>query len=197
MHTDRVSPAKPLKPVTRSLAALAASLVALLIGGCSTQAPMATAAPVDLTRYLGDWYEIAVIPNFFQAMCVADTKARYRLKADGSGDIEVHNRCRKADGQIASATGVARVVADSGNAQLRVSFFRPFWGDYWMLALDRDAPDYRWVLVGEPGRTYAWVLSRTPTLPAADLDAALARAVALGYARSAFTRTPQTQPITD
>ena len=60
---------------------------------------------------------------------------------------------------MADATGVAKVVAGSGNAKLRVSSFRPFYGDFWVLALPED---YRWVLVGEPSRQYGWVLSRTP-----------------------------------
>ena len=82
----------------------------------------------------------------------------------------------------------------SGNAKLRVSFFRPFYGDYWILALGGGA-DYGWVLVGEPKRQFGWVLSRTPQLPPSELDAALARAEALGYDRRAFKTTPQTQPL--
>jgi apolipoprotein D and lipocalin family protein len=179
--------------MSASLSALirALPLVAVLLAGCAAapQAPMPTVAAVDLARYLGGWHEIAALPNRFQAMCVADTKARYRASGD---DIEVLNRCRQADGSVTSATGVAKVVAGSGNAKLRVSFFRPFYGDYWVLALD---PDYRWVLVGEPSRRYGWVLSRTPQMAAADLAAALDRGEALGYARSAFKLTPQTRPL--
>ena len=73
-----------------------------------------------------------------------------------------------------------------------MSFFRPFYGDCWVLALD---PQYRWVLIGEPDREYGWVLSRTPTMDKTTLDAILARAEALGYDRAAFRFTPQTQPL--
>jgi apolipoprotein D and lipocalin family protein len=93
---------------------------------------------------------------------------------------------------VESVTGIVKVVPDSGNARLRVSFFRPFYGDYWVLAL---ASDYRWALVGEPRRQFGWILSRTPQMAPDDLQAALARAEALGYARSAFKPTPQTQPL--
>ena len=168
-----------------------AAVGAAALAGCTT-APttaMPTVANVDLARYSGAWYEIASLPNRFQAQCVADTQARYRPVGD---DIEVVNRCRKADGSLADATGIATVAPGSGNAKLRVSFFRPFYGDYWVLAL---APDYRWVLVGEPGRELGWVLSRTPQMPAADLEAALTRAESLGYMRAAFKATPQTQPL--
>lgn len=169
--------------------------VALVLGGlqaCSAPppaAPLPTVASVDLARYAGAWYEVAMLPNRFQSQCVADTQARYRPTGD---TLEVVNRCRQADGSLSEATGVAKVVDGSGNAKLRVSFFRPFYGDYWVLALPDD---YRWVLVGEPSRQYGWVLSRTPSLPAADLAAALDRAQALGYAREAFRLTPQRQPL--
>lgn len=153
-----------------------------LLAGCATTShpPMPTVPSVDLGRYLGTWHEVALIPNRFQSMCVADTQAEYTLDDDV---IRVTNRCRKENGEMESANGVAKVVEGSSNAKLRVSFFRPFYGDYWILALD---PDYRWVLVGEPSRRYGWVLSRTPTLDKAVLDKLLDRAAELGYERSAF-----------
>jgi apolipoprotein D and lipocalin family protein len=172
---------------------MVAPLMAVALGlsacvGTPSSAPLPTVAAVDLDRYLGTWFEAASVPNWFQAMCVAGTQARYRRDGDV---VEVVNSCRQADGTLASATGVAKVVPGSQNAKLRVSFFRPFYGDYWVLAL---ADDYRWMLVGEPKRRYGWILSRTPALAAADREAALAHAEALGYARAAFRVTPQPQP---
>ncbi|MDO9193050.1 MAG: lipocalin family protein, partial [Undibacterium sp.] len=99
---------------------------------------------------------------------------------------------RKTDGSIEQANGIAKIVDGSNNSKLRVSFFRPFYGNYWILALD---PDYQWVLVGEPGRKYGWVLSRTPALPPATLNAALDKAASLGYDRSAFRMSPQPSPL--
>ncbi len=160
------------------------------LSGCATPAPLPTVPAVDLDRYLGTWYEIAKIPNRFQAQCVSDTRAEYAR--DGEA-IRVVNRCRTATGEEESATGIAHVVEGSGNARLRVSFFRPFYGDYWVLALD---PDYRWVLVGEPRRQYGWILARTPTLPANAMKTLLDRAEALGYERSAFEPTLQS-PLPD
>ncbi len=167
-------------------------LLPALLGACSSApppAPLPTVAQVELPRYLGTWYEVAMLPNRFQAQCVANTQAQYRLRDDGH--IEVKNSCRRADGVQETATGVAEVVPGSANAKLRVSFFRPFYGDYWVLAL---ADDYRWVLVGEPSRRFGWVLSRTPQMTAADLAAALDKAQALGFERGAFRLTPQGQP---
>ena len=162
------------------------------LGAVSAAPPLPTVASVDLARYAGGWYEIALLPNWFQRACVADTKARYR--ADGEGGIEVVNRCRKADGSVETAKGRATIVEGSGNAKLRVSFFWPFKGDYWVLDLDAD---YQHVLVGTPSRDYAWVLSRKPTMAEAELQKLLDKAAALGFDKAAFKRSPQTQPLLD
>jgi apolipoprotein D and lipocalin family protein len=160
---------------------------AVLLSACATShPPLPTVQAVELGRYYGTWYEIARLPNWFQSMCVADTQATYR--PDGK-NVSVVNQCRTADGRIEQADGIARIVEGSQGAKLRVSFFRPFYGDYWILALD---PDYRWVLVGEPGRRYAWILARQTALDAATLERLLARAAELGFDRRAFMRTSHT-----
>ena len=142
-----------------------------------------TVAQVDVPRYLGTWYQQALIPNKFQAVCVSDTRATYLRGGDG---LVVVNQCRRADGQVEKAQGVAKIVEGSNNAKLRVSFFRPFYGDYWVLALD---PGYNWVLVGEPKRELGWILSRNNKLDEATLNQILDRAVNLGYDRNAFKRS--------
>ena len=96
--------------------------------------PLETVAHVDLARYLGTWYEIASFPQRFQRGCTATT-ATYSLRADG--DIDVVNRCRKGSpsGKEEVARGRARVVDRVSGAKLEVSFFRPFWDEYWVIDL--------------------------------------------------------------
>ncbi len=168
--------------------ALTAGIVAIL-ASCSTSneanlAPMPVVANVDVAKYLGTWHQVAWIPNSFQGDCASDTKATYTL--DGK-DLRVQNQCKDAAGKTTEAIGIAKIVEGSNSAKLRVSFFRPFYGNYWVLALD---PDYRWVLVGEPKRTFGWVLARETTLDAATLNQILDRAVNLGYDRAAFKMSP-------
>jgi apolipoprotein D and lipocalin family protein len=157
---------------------------ALMLACSPSHPPLPTVESVELGRYYGTWYEIARLPNSFQSMCASDIRATYR--PDGE-NVSVLNQCRTADGKLEQADGIAKVVAGSQGAKLRVSFFRPFYGDYWVLDLD---PAYRWVLVGEPSRKYAWVLAREPELDEATLEALLSRAAALGFDRQAFIRTP-------
>ncbi len=166
----------------------AAGLVAIL-AGCSTSneanlAPMPVVASVDVARYLGTWHQVALIPNNFQDECASDTKATYTL--DGK-DLQVQNQCKDAAGKTTEAIGIAKIVEGSNNAKLRVSFFRPFYGNYWVLALD---PDYIWVLVGEPKRKFGWVLARGTNLDPTTLNQILDRAVTLGYDRAAFKMSP-------
>jgi apolipoprotein D and lipocalin family protein len=144
----------------------------------SSDAPLATVAEVDLQRYLGRWYEIARYDNRFERGCDGVT-ADYTLRGDGL--ISVVNTCYRdgLDGPANEARGRARVVDGSGGAKLEVSFFGPFWGDYWVIELDEAA--YQWSVVSEPRGRYLWILSRTPQMDPDVLDARLARLEAMGF----------------
>lgn len=140
---------------------------------------------VDLQLYLGRWFEIARYEQSFQKGCEGVT-ADYALRTDGS--IDVVNRCRKPDGKLSEARGRAKIVDSASNAKLKVSFFGPFYGDYWVL--DHD-DDYRWAIVGEPSGRYLWILNREPVPPQAEVDILVNRARALGYDTSMLLRTRQ------
>lgn len=149
--------------------------------------PLQTVANVDLQRYIGTWYEIASYPHRFQKGCVA-TRAEYTLRDDGQ--IAVRNECRQEtlDGPRKSVEGRAKVVDPASNARLKVTFFWPFWGAYWIIDLD---PDYRWAVVGHPSRNYLWVLSRMPTLDEGVYQQIVARLASQGYDPARLQRTLQ------
>lgn len=152
---------------------------------------LTTVARVDLHRYAGLWYEVAKIPNSFQGKCVANTTAEYTLLPNGL--IQVVNRCQKPNGKGNSVKGVAKVIDAQTHAKLQVSFVRFlgknwFFGDYWIIGLDED---YRWAIVGTPGRKYGWILARTQTLDAetrAKIDDILRQQ---GYDPAQFVDSPQ------
>jgi apolipoprotein D and lipocalin family protein len=169
----------------------------LALAGCSTlqKGPVGNSAvpqpakPVEVDRYLGRWYEMARYEAGFQKDCEAVT-ADYSLS--GPGQIKVVNSCRKGalDGKATQATGKAKIVEGSNNTKLRVSFFGPFYGDYWVL--DR-ADDYSWAIVGEPSGRYLWLLHRKAA-PGPDILAMISnRAAQLGYdiKQLRWTRQPQ------
>jgi len=154
--------------------------------------PLAVVPNIDLARYCGTWYEIARLPNRFQNECVSDVTATYTLLDDG--EIQVVNRCRKQDGEINGVEGRARRKSlDEPNSKLKVRFapaflsFLPFvWGDYWIIDL---APDYSYVVVGEPGRKYLWILARSTAMSEDTYQAILARLSGQGYDTSMLMRT--------
>jgi len=149
--------------------------------------PLQTVAKVDLSRYTGTWYEIASYPQRFQKGCT-NTTATYTLRDDG--EIGVVNRCRKGslEGEEDSAEGRARVVDATTNAKLEVTFFRPFWGDYWIIDLGEN---YEYAVVGHPGRDYLWILSRTPTMEESVYQGILNRLQTKGYPLDRLQKTLQ------
>jgi apolipoprotein D and lipocalin family protein len=149
--------------------------------------PLSTVPNVDLERYLGRWFEVARFPNSFEEDCFGVTATYGR---NPGGTIKVVNRCRKGSlaGPEDIAEGTATVADPTTNAKLRVSFFWPFAGDYWVIGL---ADDYSWALVGEPSGRYLWILSRTSTLSPELRADLIARLDAQGYATRALYWTPQ------
>jgi apolipoprotein D and lipocalin family protein len=139
---------------------------------------------VDLSRYVGQWYEIARLPNRFQKTCADSVTANYTLRSDGG--IKVVNRCRKASGEFTTATGRAKITDKKTNAKLKVTFFWPFYGKYWILDL---GPNYEYAVVGEPGRDYLWILSRTPQIDEALYQQLLAKMQARGFDTARMIRT--------
>ena len=127
-----------------------------------------TESDFSLSRYMGTWYQIAFIPNRFQAFCVSEPSAQYSLV--NSKRIKIVNSCRDRDGVLRRAHGQGRLnkkYDDPARLEVRfapawLSFLSAVWGDYWVLEIDSD---YSVVLVGSPDRKYLWVLARNESIP--------------------------------
>lgn len=153
-------------------------IMALLLGGClGTPDGVEPVKGFELERYLGTWYEIARLDHRFERG-LSSVNATYSMREDGS--VRVINRGYSEEkGQWSEAEGVAKFVADTGTAHLKVSFFGPFYGAY--VVFDLDKADYSHALVCGSNREYFWVLSRSPHMERETLDALLAKARALGF----------------
>ena len=146
---------------------------------------------VDLSRYVGQWYEIATTPSQQQQIC-SGTKAIY--SAGDNGRINVTNQCNRGslEGTVQTIDGYAEVVDETTNAKLEVTFFG-FGAPYWVIALDgteSDAP-YQWAVVSGPSDSSMWILSRNPELSTEDRTAIEAHLIERGLDPSRLIDTAQ------
>lgn len=132
-----------------------------------------TTVPFDLNRYMGTWYEVARLDNFFEKG-MYNVTAQYSLQPNGT--VKVVNSGMKK-GKRKEAVGKARLADPPQNGSLEVAFFLNFYSPYRVLML---AEDYSYALVGS-GSRYLWILSRTPVLPADVLDKIVAEASRRGF----------------
>jgi apolipoprotein D and lipocalin family protein len=140
---------------------------------------------VDVSRYVGLWYEIASIPQSFQSFCQFTT-AEYAVLSPTR--ISVANKCRVGFVPV-SIFGTADVVDTSSNAILEVSFNNVSRkGDYRIVAL---ADDYSYALVTNAARDALFVLSRTNQLDEQIYAALLKRAADVGVDISQVKKTKQ------
>lgn len=173
---------------------LAMGVIAMAVPLSARSTPLSVVPSLDYARYCGTWFEIARLPNRFQAICAGDVTATYVQRPDGR--IDVTNRCRESSGRLREAAGVARRVDGEPSSVLKVRFapailsFLPMvWGDYQVLALGQD---YDYAMVGAPDRSYLWVLSRTPTIDPQVFRRLVADAESQGFEVSALVETRHT-----
>lgn len=168
----------------------AALPIILTIFGCSSAnyPPLEVVDKVDIDRYIGKWYEIARLPFSQQEGCSCTT-AEYEIIDETT--LRVINKCVK-EGELDDAKGKAFVVEGTNNAKLRVQFFWPFRGDYWVIELDKE--NYQYAVVGTPSRKYMWILSRTPKMDEQIYNSLLQKASAKGFDISKLIKTEQNCP---
>ena len=161
-------------------------LFGILLTACSSKnPPLQTVQKVDINRYLGTWYEIARYEHFFEKDC-KNVSANYSMLDEQT--IKVVNRCTNMlTNEKKEAIGRAYATDDT-NSKLKVSFFRPFYGDYWVMILDEN---YDYVVVGTPSREYLWILARKPILDEKIKNEILQKLPTLGFDASKLIWTIQ------
>jgi apolipoprotein D and lipocalin family protein len=162
--------------------------IAMMIFSTSkSQKAMSVVESVDLNRYTGTWYEIARLPNFFERKLKCIT-ATYTIREDGRIKVLNGGHYLTEPGKVSTATGVAWIPDKNSTAKLKVQFFWPFSGDYWILYLDHD---YRFVLIGEPSLNYLWILSREKKMDETTYKMLLQKAIENGYDVNTLIRVDQ------
>jgi len=159
----------------------------LSLSSCKSNNTLQTVKQVDLNKYSGKWYEIAAYPQWFEKGC-SNTTATYTAK---DGYIEVFNSSIKKN-KINNIKGKAFVVKGSDNTKLKVQFFFPFKGNYWIIDL---ADDYSWAVVSDPKKKTLWILSRTPTIELPIYDKIIQNIIQKGFDLTKLKKTDQSLNI--
>jgi apolipoprotein D and lipocalin family protein len=174
----------------RPLGSLAALGVAWLLAACQSVSLPAVARPdlpVDLARFMGDWYVVAHIPTFIEKDAYNAVES-YRLDADGTIATTYTFRAGAFDGERKRYTPRGFVLDRASNAVWGMRFVWPIKADYRIAYL---APDYSQTVIAREKRDYLWIMARTPQIPEADLERLLRFAAAQGYDTTPVRRVPQ------
>jgi apolipoprotein D and lipocalin family protein len=156
-------------------------LMALTFGACSKTTSKPGVQPFELNRYLGTWYEIARYDHRFERG-LDSIQANYSLREDGK--IRVLNRgYDTAKARWKQSEGKAKWRGDTTRAELEVSFFGPFYGEYTVLKLD---PEYKVALIGSSSPKYLWILARDKVISPEVRADYLRTAQLLGYDTTAL-----------
>nr|WP_320020530.1 lipocalin family protein [uncultured Draconibacterium sp.] len=166
-------------------------IISGLFTGCSGQKQMidnSVVKELDLQKYLGTWYEIARYDHRFERNLVGVT-ANYSMRPDGKIKVVNSGYKNTLDGEYSEAIGKAKIPdPENEPAKLKVSFFWIFYGDYYVLELDKD---YQWAVIGSSTDKYLWILSRTPQMAPEIYTDLLKRIADRGYDTSALIKVKQ------
>jgi apolipoprotein D and lipocalin family protein len=127
---------------------------------CKTSRDLPTVNVVDINKYAGTWYEIARLPNRFEKglECVSAT---YTVRNNGKIDVLNKGYLTEKNHKLKKINGLAWVPSAEYPGRLKVRFFWPFSGNYYIISLDEN---YSYALVGDPSRKYLWILSKSKNL---------------------------------
>jgi apolipoprotein D and lipocalin family protein len=143
--------------------------------------------PVDLPRYMGRWYIIANIPYFAERDMVG-SRAEWKLRPDGKIDDSYYARKQAFDAPEKHYQFLDTPVPGKGGGEWSVQLFWPVRVTQLTLYV---APDYRYTILGYPGKNLGWIFSREPDMDDDTYHSLLGRLDAMGYDTSRFRRVPQ------
>jgi lipocalin len=157
---------------------------------CKTQQPIIDKTVVkelDINKYLGTWYELARLDHSFERNLVG-VKAEYSLREDGKIKVVNSGYKKTLDGKYSEAIGKAKIPDPNIPSKLKVSFFWNFYGDYFVMELDKD---YQWALIGSKSDDFLWILSRKPKVADELYEELLNKLRKRGYDTEKLIKVPQ------
>ena len=152
------------------------SAVLAFFSGCAKNSSMdiPAVADLDIEKYMGKWYEYARLPNRFEKN-MRNVYAEYTMRRDGKTDVV---NCGFDGKKTRCISGIAKSANQAAAGELKVSFFRPFYGKYRIIYLDEK---YTKALVTSSTFDYLWILSRERKLPEKELNMLVMLAAEYGF----------------
>lgn len=142
---------------------------------------------VDLPRFMGDWYVIAVIPTLIEKQA-HNAIERYDLNADGTIATTFTYHKGAIDGPLKTYKPKGFVVPNTGNAIWGMQFIWPIKADFRIAYLDEA---YQRTIIARNARDYVWLMARTPEISEADYQDMVHFTEQLGYDVSKLVKVPQ------
>ena len=178
-------------------AVTAASALVAAIMAKNAKKALASAAHVDLDRFVGSWFEIARLPDRQDKDCLSDARVTYARTDNG---LRLLSLCRRENGSIRRSTGRAKLADDATQARFKISYSHSaldalplVWSDYTIIDV---ADDYSTAIVGAADRKHLWFLARQPTVADAANKDFMNKARAQGFDTSALVYTRHISPST-
>lgn len=144
---------------------------------------------VDMNRFSGDWFVIALIPTPFEK---GASNGIENYSFDKDGNIKVKYTYSKGDPEPEKKTMYQKgwIINHQTNAEWRVQPLWPLKLPYYIMEL---APDYSYTVIGTNNYKYLWIMARTPHLDKSILENIISRMVQKGFEREKIIMMKQKQ----
>lgn len=164
------------------------TLFASILSACATNqlAPIATVPEVDLPRFMGRWYVIAVIPTAIEKDAY-NAIENYALNKDGTIATTFTYNKGSFDGILKTYNPRGFVKKGSGNALWGMQFIWPIKAEYRIAYLNEN---YTQTVIARNARDYVWLMARTPLMSDADYEKHTKFISSLGYDLSKLRKVP-------
>ena len=150
---------------------------------------IATVKQVDLPRFMGDWYVIAVIPTVIETESY-NAIENYKLNSDATIATTFTFNKGASDGPVKTYHPKGFVKPNTGNAVWGMQFIWPIKAEYLITYLD---PDYQRTIIARNARDYVWIMARTPQITDAHYKDMVNLITGYGYDVSKLRKVPQNE----
>lgn len=148
-----------------------------------------TVKQVDLPRFMGDWYVIAVIPTVIETESY-NAIENYKLNSDATIATTFTFNKGASDGPVKTYHPKGFVKPNTGNAVWGMQFIWPIKAEYLITYLD---PDYQRTIIARNARDYVWIMARTPQITDAHYKDMVNLITGYGYDVSKLRKVPQNE----